>query len=267
MDDRQSKPQPLSEIVDDLQSRGRYCIARGELEGGERSDVALQAALRRLKRQRRIVCPRQGFYVIVPLEYRVAGCPPASWFIDEFMAHLGQPYYVGLLSAAALHGAGHQQPMVFQVITDRPTRDASAGRVRIEFHASRLVEAVPVAEVQTETGTMRVAPPEVCAFDLVRYPASSGHLSNVATVLAELAERMEPENLAALAPLYKTPDVQRLGFLLERVEKGALAAPLADWLRLRRHRAVPLRSGWEAGEVSADPRWRVIPNAPVEEDQ
>jgi len=65
------------------------------------------------------------------------------------MRFLEQPYYVGLLSAAATHGAAHQQPMVFQVVTDRPTRPARAGRVRIEFHMSRQVETAPVVEVQT----------------------------------------------------------------------------------------------------------------------
>jgi hypothetical protein len=86
------------------------------------------------------------------------------------MRFLGQPYYVGLLSAAAIHGAAHQQPMVFQVITDRPTRPARAGRVRIEFHMSRQVESAPVLEVRTETGSMRVSTPETAAYDLVASP-------------------------------------------------------------------------------------------------
>ncbi|MGH7573003.1 MAG: type IV toxin-antitoxin system AbiEi family antitoxin domain-containing protein [Gemmatimonadota bacterium] len=57
-----------------------------------------------------------------------------SWLIDDLMRFLEQPYYVGLLSAAAIHGAGYQQPMVFQVITDQPTREIRIGRQRIEFH-------------------------------------------------------------------------------------------------------------------------------------
>ncbi len=47
------------------------------------------------------------------------------------MRHLGQPYYVGLLSATAIHGAGRQQPMVFQVLTSKPTRQMRAGKVAI----------------------------------------------------------------------------------------------------------------------------------------
>ena len=128
---------PLAAFVDGLQAQGRYTFTRSEATGAQgRSEVALKAALQRLKRQGRIASPRRGFYVLVPLEYREAGGPSASWFIGDLMRFLGQPYYVGLLSAAAIHGAAHQQPMVFQVITDRPTRPAGAGRVRIEFHMS-----------------------------------------------------------------------------------------------------------------------------------
>lgn len=55
-------------------------------------------------------------------------------------------------------------------------------------------------EQQTETGTMRVATPETTAFDLVRYPAGAGHLSSAATVLSELAERLEARALVTIAP-------------------------------------------------------------------
>ena len=75
--------------------------------------------------------------MVVPLEYREAGCPPASWFIQPLMDFLDRPYYVGLLSAAAIHGAAHQQPMVFQVITDMVIKAARAGRVAIQFHQTR----------------------------------------------------------------------------------------------------------------------------------
>jgi predicted transcriptional regulator of viral defense system len=183
----------LTAFVNDLQSLGRYTFTRTDAAAlMVITALALEAALRRLKKRGRIANPRRGFYVVVPLEYREAGCPPASWFIHNLMGFLGQSYYVGLLSAAASHGAGHQQPMVFQVITDRATRTASAGRVRIDFHVSLKIEKVPVVEVQTEMGTMRISTPEATAFDLVRYPAASGYIGNVATVLSELSEKLDP---------------------------------------------------------------------------
>ena len=42
------------------------------------------------------------------------------------MAHLSQPYYVALLSAAAYHGAAHQKPQVFQVMVPRRAAASSA---------------------------------------------------------------------------------------------------------------------------------------------
>ncbi|MCL4235388.1 MAG: hypothetical protein KJ042_12815, partial [Deltaproteobacteria bacterium] len=216
-----------------------------------------------LKQQGRITSPRRGFYVVVPPEYRAAGSPPASWFIDDLMRYLGQPYYVGLLSAAAIHGAAHQQPIVFQVVTSRPTREMRAGKVAIQFSMSALVERLPVIERQTETGTMRVAAPETCAFDLVRYPEAAGHLSNAATVLAELAERLDARRLVDVARIVRLPDAQRLGYLLNAVGHGEVAVGLAEWLASKQPRAVPLQPG-EGARAEVDPHWHVVPNVELD---
>lgn len=257
----------LADFVDGLQARGRYTFTRETVAkalGG--SAIALEAGLRRLRARRRLASPRRGFHMIVPVEYREAGCPPATWFIDDLMRYLVQPYYVGLLSAASFHGAAHQQPMVFQVVTDRPTRPARAGRVRIAFHMSRSADSVPVSKVQTETGTMRVSTPETTALDLVRFAGAGGHLGNVATVLTELAERLAVRALVDVALHYSVPDVQRLGYLLDLVHERELADALAQWLSERRFRPVLLARGQPEGRAKPDPRWRVIPNAEVEAD-
>ncbi|MHB0980007.1 MAG: type IV toxin-antitoxin system AbiEi family antitoxin domain-containing protein [Thermoleophilia bacterium] len=258
--------QSAAAYVEDLQAGGRYTFTGVEIKAGMlRSDAAVEAALRRLKKRGRIAAPRRGFYVIVPPEYRQAGCPPAGWFIDDLMGFLGRPYYVGLLSAAAIHGAAHQQPMVFQVMTDAATRDAEAGRVRIEFHMKSALESTPVAKVQTETGYMRVSTPEATAFDLVRFARPAGGLSSVATVLGELAERLDPGELATLSRSCRAPEMQRLGYLLDLIGMSRPADPLAAALRVRRNRPVLLVPGGE-NEGSVDRRWRVILNEPVEAD-
>lgn len=255
----------MTAFVEALQSRGRYTFTQAEaVNADKRSDIALEAALRRLKRKGRIANPRRGFYVIVPVEYREAGCQPANWFIDDLMRFLGQPYYVGILSAAAIHGAAHQQPMLFQVVTDRPTRPARAGRVRIGFHEGRHVEKAPVVEIQTETGSMRVSTPEATAFDLVRFAPSAGHIGNVVMVLHELVEKIDPQALTSIADLYATSDVQRLGYLLERLGENRLAEPLAARLKARRYRPILFVPGQAKGNAPSDPRWRVIPNETVE---
>ena len=182
------------------------------------------------------------------------------------MRHRGRTYYVALLSAAALHGAGHQQPMAFQVITDAVERDVEVGRVRIEFHVSNLVEGAATERVQTETGSMVVSTPETTAFDLVRFPAACGYWNNVATVLAELAEKLDAEKLVAGASRVARSEVQRLGWLLDLVEERALSDALAKSLEGQRLLPTPLTSSRDSDDAPLDPRWRVLVNDEVEPD-
>ncbi|MBE0417593.1 MAG: type IV toxin-antitoxin system AbiEi family antitoxin [Coriobacteriia bacterium] len=257
----------IAGFVDELQASGRYTFSLQDLRlSRSSSDTALRAALRRLRQRGRIVAPRRGFYVIVPVEYRKAGAPPPSWFIDDLMRFLGQPYYVALLSAAALHGASHQQPMVFQVITDRPTRQGAAGRARIEFHMSASVDHTPVEPRQTETGAMLVSTVESTAFDLVRFPAACGGWSSVATVLQELAEEFDPDKIHEVARERKTPDIQRLGYVLDKAGHPRLADPLLRVLASRRYRPIPLATDQTSVDRPPVRPWRVIPNIELEFD-
>lgn len=263
---QQISGESLSELVDSYQATGRYVLTREQaLSALGVSDEALKKAVRRLVTKRRLAVPRRGFFVIVPVEYREAGAPPPSWFIDDLMEFLGQPYYVGLLSAAALHGAAHQQPQEFQVVTNKQVRGMAAGRARVRFFQKVHLERAPTVEMSTETGTMLVATPEATALDLLRYLEGSGHLGNVATVLAELAEKMDADRLVQVAKTEsKLPAAQRLGHLLEQVGARDTASSLAAWIEERRPRFVPLRADRSVRRAAKDPRWRVLVNEKVE---
>ncbi|MBI2372916.1 MAG: type IV toxin-antitoxin system AbiEi family antitoxin [Deltaproteobacteria bacterium] len=259
----------IEEWVHGLQARGRYTFDRAEAaKAFGRADLALTKALGRLARKRRIVSPRRGFYVIVPAEFSTPGSPPADWFIDDLMRVLGHRYYVGLLTAAAHHGAAHQQPQQFQVVAEVPLRPVRIGRLKIVFVTKAGVERCPVLRVNTSTGTMAISTPEVTALDLVRYAPIAGHLSNVATVLAELAEKIDPAKLVAVVEEtgVEMSIVQRLGHLLGKVEMAEIAAPLASWVAERSPRLVALRPGRPSAESPTDPQWRVRVNVEVEPD-
>jgi predicted transcriptional regulator of viral defense system len=257
----------LHDWIEALPEDGRYVFTRAETSTvTDASEAAIKMTLYRLKRSGAIVSPRRDFFVVVPREYRSAGCPPATWFINDLMRHLGRRYYVALLSAAALHGAGHQQPMAFQVIADAAERDIEVGRVRIEFHVSNRFEGAATQSMQTETGTMLVATPETTAFDLVRFPAAAGYWSNIATVVAELSEKLDPKALAAGAARASRSDVQRLGWLLDFVEESALADSVAKTLAGKRLLPTPLTAARDATDAPLDPRWRVLVNDDVEPD-
>jgi len=256
----------LHRYIDSLQQSGRYTFDREEaLKELKISPVALKLSALRLFRQGRLVSPKRGFFVIVPLEYKSAGAPPPAWFIDQLMHFEGELYYVGLLSAAALHGAAHQQPQEFQVLTTRQMKPATVGRSRIRFLLKKQIKRTETVLYKTETGTMKISTPEATALDLVRYPRHAGGLNNIATVLSELAERIDPKQLVEAARREDDlPSAQRLGFLLEHVGHSEKADPLAKWIKSSRTRTILLRAGGPLDSGSKSARWKVIVNEDIE---
>ena len=184
--------------IDDLAARGRHHFTTAEAVAtlGSAPD-AVRAAIRRQREKGRIAMPFRGFHVIVPPEYRVLGCLPADQFVPQLMEHLGLTYYVGLLTAASLHGAAHQAPMTFQVIVADCRAEILCGKVRVEFVARKNITAIPTLQRNTLRGVLRYSTPEATAFDLVGYPGHAGGLSQVAMLLSELAETMDAEKLRA----------------------------------------------------------------------
>jgi predicted transcriptional regulator of viral defense system len=263
---RQIGRETLSELVDSYQASGRYVVTREQaLAAMEVSNEAMKKAVQRLVARRRLAVVRRGFFVIVPVEYREAGAPPPTWFIDDLMRFHGQPYYVGLLSAAALHGAAHHQPQEFQVVTNVQVRPAVVGRARIRFFRKQDIERTPTVQMKTETGTIRVSTPEATALDLLRYLEAAGHLGNVVTVLAGLAEKIDAKRLVVVAKAEgDVTTAQRLGYLLEQVDAGEVGAALAAWIAKRRPRFVPLRSARAVRREVRDQRWRLLVNERVE---
>ncbi len=91
MADNEPRHRALADLVNDLQGAGRYTFDRTEaLAALGTSAVMLKKAVMRLAGKGRLVVPKRGFYVVVPVEYRSAGAPPPSWFIDDLMRHLGK---------------------------------------------------------------------------------------------------------------------------------------------------------------------------------
>jgi len=267
---KQSHPASLSALVDFYQSTGKYTFLREEAVAVlGLSAAAMKKAAARLVAKQRIVAPRRGFYVIVPLEYRQAGAPPPLWFVDEMMKFQGCPYYVGLLSAAAIHGAAHQQPQEFQVISPVQLRPLIVGRARIRFFTKKQTRRTPTQESKTETGTMRISTPEATALDLVRYMESAGHLNHVATVLSELVGKLDSGKLVVAAKQEtEIAHVQRLGYLLDQVgASSSLMAPLAKWIAKKAPHAVALRADQSAVRQPTDRKWKVRLNEKIEVDE
>ena len=230
------KRSTLSSFVSGLLSSGRMVFTAEEAEQalGVEHGAFLDAA-ERLQRREALLNPRQGFYVVVPPQYASWGAPPPAWYIDALMRREGKAYYVGLLKAAELHGATHQAVMEFQVVTAKRLPRIRAGRSLIVFYFRKDMEAVTagIENRKTDTGTMKMSSAALTALDLLRYPQASGGIDNVATVLSDLAEKIDPKQVAALSVRSERPVVQRLGYLLEHLGHDALTEQMLEALRAR----------------------------------
>lgn len=256
-----------SDLIDLLASQGQYHFTTKEaVDHLGVSIAAARAAIRRLQGRGLVAAPYRGFHVIVPPEYRRLGCLPADQFIPQLMEHLDLAYYAALLTAGRYHGAAHQQPQIFQVVVAQNRPPITCGEVRISFVARRNAADVPTVRLNTPRGHLAISTPEATAFDLVGYPHHSGGIDNVATVLAELAERLDPAALASLAPLSPVPWAQRLGYLLEQVGAADKTGPLAEHVAIVVNETTTLVPIAPAQGAPYDKRWRLLANVQVEPD-
>lgn len=250
------------QYLDELAAGGRYSFSSAEARLALGSTAA-KFALQRLAQKGVIASPARGFYVIVPPEYRSLGCLPAEQFIPALMKNLEQRYYAGLLTAAQYHGAAHQRPQEFQVFLEKPRLPIECGRVRIGFVVRKHLHDVPVQELNTPRGTLRVSTPEATALDLVGYHRRAGGLEQVVTVLSELAERLDADKLAAAAASAPVAWSQRLGHLLERAGARAKTAPLKRYVQTNAADTVVLLPGARGRKTRREEVWKLIVNVDV----
>jgi predicted transcriptional regulator of viral defense system len=184
------------------------------------------------------------------------------------MRSLELPYYIGLLSAAALHGAAHQQVQQLQLVVPRQERHLELPGISIRFFRKRDFASAQLQSRKGHSGMLPISTPEATALDLVRYARHIGGLDAVLTVLTELAETMDPAKLAAASALEsETSQIQRLGWLLDHLGQSSLADAL--------HAALPSlkplsRAALDPGVPRTGPitgnRWRIMENAQPETD-
>lgn len=258
----------LNRWVDEIQRVGRYTFTRKEATRELNLCIdALDKSLQRATSQGRILRLRREFYVIVPLEYAAVGTVPTEWFIDDLMRFIGKPYYVGCLSAAALHGAAHQRAQEMQVVVPEHVRGVETRAVRVRFLCfSRMLQAL-TESWRTHTGDIPISTPEWTAIDLIRFQKHYGSMDAAATVLTELAEGLDADKLAAAARHERVSAyLQRLGWLLDFLGQGRLTRSLHAVVVGRNSSYIPLNASLGKRTGRRDPRWRIVINEEPEAD-
>jgi len=86
----------------------------------------------------------------------------------------------------------------------------------------------------------------------------------VATILAELAEKLDPADLAKLAERFPVTWAQRLGYLLDLVEMPEKTEALANYIARKRLVATPLVPSQPVDGAERNRTWQLLVNAEVE---
>jgi predicted transcriptional regulator of viral defense system len=266
--------QRLETWVEGQLSRGKYGFGLELLRAAfsEQTDTAVKFALKRLSDKGKIVSIYKGYYLIIPPQYAGKGILPPAIFLDAFMKHLQRDYYAALLSAAAFHGAAHQQPQEFFVVTGFPTlRPTLRKGIKVNYISIRQIPEALLEKRKTETGYLTISNPVLTATDLIQFEKRIGGLNRAVNVLVELMEAIQPEDFNE--DLFEhTPAtvLQRLGYLLEHAcSNRALANHLYDALKTRNKTLfrVALKSTLHSKGFSSDNRWNVIVNAEIEVEE
>ena len=231
------------------------------------SEHSISQELYRYSIKKQIVKIRKGFYGILTPEIAIGGMLPPDLFVDALMKSLHKPYYVALLSAAALHGAAHQQPMEYFVVAQTPApRSVRNKKLKLTFVSKKTWEQSAVIQKKTRAGYLNVSSPELTAFDLLENIHIFG-INRITTILQELHEEMHPSRLSKIAKqIDNKANIQRLGYILDTVvNEEKLADSLYKVLNKASFTPVPL-SPQKKKKGQIDNKWKIIINMQIESD-
>jgi predicted transcriptional regulator of viral defense system len=265
----------FDKFVRDRMAKSNYSFSIKEASQQPfKSYNAFKSGVYKLKKKGDVISPRKGLYIIVPSEYRSLGSLPPEDLVPILHKGLvGIKYYACLLSAAFYHGASHQKPQVFQIMSDKRLAPIRIGKVSIEFIYKKSFENLPLKKIPVNTGYLEISSPEVTAMDLLLYPHHAGGLDHIATVLSELVEAIDLKKMIELIDIVSEKFwIQRLGYILEHIEpedakkRDELVDAIYEKIKKQIVYPVPLLPGLPIKGFSRNNRWRVIENTSIESD-
>lgn len=255
----------ISRLLDDLQGRGRLVTSLNDLVAmSGLTPLAVRRQLEHLVDRVVRLPSRPSCFLIIPPEHRLRGAPPIANWLGDYYRLRQQPYYVGLLSAAAMHGSAQQAVQITQVITTVPTRALDLGHVHIEFHVKRRLADTPLAQIKGLAAPLAVSSPEATALDLMSFQQSVGGVARASDVIAGLLQAMTAEGWRRALPLENTAVKQRMGYVLEVLGANKYAKLVEASLPAKLRR-VPLQSATPSLGTGWQAPWQVEDNIRLKE--
>ncbi|MDD4822995.1 MAG: type IV toxin-antitoxin system AbiEi family antitoxin [Bacteroidales bacterium] len=262
----------LNDWITEQEKRGITTFSFQKIRNvfSERSEKTLKTDINRLVVSKRIQFVYKGFYVIIPTQYQLKGIVPPSYYINELMDYLGKPYYIGLLSAAALYGASHQRAMVTQIVTIGPRPRTSNKNTLLNWNYRMQIPNELLESRNAEMGRINYSSAELTAVDIVQFASNIGGYQRASTVLAELVDMVDVSKIEGVLPYTTTTTLQRLGYLLEFVLFEQEKADELYAIMKKQNgyfNAVLMSSEQPSLENAESNRWRINMNIDIEIDE
>ncbi len=207
----------VDRMLDELQAQGLSLVTIDELARGTGLTlVATRRQMEHLSHRYARIQGKPAAYLLVPPEHRSRGAPPVTWWLDAYFRLRNQPYYIGLLSAAEIHGSSQQAVQVTQVLTVKPMRPIEVGILRLEFYVKKNLTQTPVMQPPGLHAPLAISSPEATALDLIAYSHRIGGIDRAAHVIAGMKPSMTIAGLSkALRAETESAVKQRLGYVFQ----------------------------------------------------
>ena len=260
----------ISEYIKRLQSFEEYSFSLEEaMENSSKDAIAVKREISRLTEKKDLINLRKGFYLIIPPRYATSEKLPIQLYAGKLFKYLYRRYYVGLYSAARIHGASHQQSQRDYLIIEVPKLNAIRKKnFDIQFFTTGNWPRTNIETKKSDAGEYDISSPALTFIDLIHHHTKIGGLNRILASLEELTEEIKEQDILSLTSWYEHKStLQRAGFLLEEFTgKNPLADIIFEKLKQQLFYPVLLSPRKNQKPGSANNRWKIDINIRLESD-
>lgn len=201
----------------------------------------------------------EGFYAIYSPSEKDSGKISPDDYINQLMSYKEINYYTGLLSASAYYGATHNRSFIYQVIVDKQIHTPKKILEGIKFHRKKKFPEHCLVKQKGNYGYINYSSPALTAYDLIKYEIESGTISNIILIISDLLSQIKISDIKNLLKNnLEVAYIQRLGFILEKLEANELINPLFEYSKKATSYMPLSRIGKKSGNKNV--KWKIIEN-------
>lgn len=260
----------VTEYIKQLQSFEEYSFSIEEVtEKASKDSIAVKRELSRLTARNEILNLRKGFYLIIPPRYSSSEKLPIQLYTKKLFKYLNRKYYVGLYSAAKIHGASHQQSQRDYLIIETPKlNNIKKKSFDIQFFTTARWPKNNIEIKKSDAGEYHASSPALTFIDLIHHHTKIGGLNRMLASLEELTEEINEIDMKNLTTWYNHKStLQRVGFILEELTRES---PFIDivYEKLKQQPYYPVLLSPKKNQKpgSANNRWKIDVNLKLESD-